>query len=204
MTGCLPKKMNNLYRLTMTCKVDREGKLLEETHHNPAVHADRRMSKTRSIMRTIDIRKSRLSGPIVVVIILGLLYWLDNFQNTFRRQAIQTFDMRSFIYFSGVLLILFAILIIFLTWFLLVYSRSSWLTSIFCLLTGTFILGLLFSNFSANPVLRSILNIDPLARFLYVILRRGFESMTLQAGAFVLVIGLVGLVCKIREKTVSN
>jgi hypothetical protein len=155
-------------------------------------------------MKTFDIRNSKPVGPIVVILIIGLFYWLDNFQNTFRRQAIQTFDMRSFIHFSGVLLILFAILIIFLTWFLLVYSRSSWLTSIFCFLTGTFILGLLFSNFSANPVLRSILNLDLLARFLYVILSRGFESMTLQAGAFVLVIGLVGLVCKIRERTVSN
>ena len=122
-------------------------------------------------MRTIDIQKSRLTGPIVVILVLGLLYWLDNFQNTFRRQAIQTFNMRFFIYLSGTLLILFAILIIFLTWFLLVYSRSSWLTSTFYLLTGSFILGLLFSNFSPNPVLRSILNLDLLARFLYVILK---------------------------------
>ena len=152
-------------------------------------------------MRTIDMRKSRLSSPIVVVVILGLLYWLGNFLITFRRHAIQTFDMRSFIYLSGALLILFAILILFLTWFLFVFSRSSWLTYIFCLLTGTFILGLLFSNFSANPVLRSILNLEPLARFLYVILSRGFESMTLQAGAFVLVFGLFGLVRKIRERT---
>ena len=152
-------------------------------------------------MRTIDIRKSRLSSPIVVVVILGLLYWLGNFLITFRRHAIQTFDMRSFIYLSGALLILFAILILFLTWFLFVFSRSSWLTYIFCLLTGTFILGLLFSNFSANPVLRSILNLEPLARFLYVILSRGFESMTLQAGAFVSVFGLLGLVRKIRERT---
>jgi hypothetical protein len=152
-------------------------------------------------MRMIDIRKSRLSGPTVVILVLGLLYWLDNFQNIFRRQAIQTFNMRPFVYLSGALLILFAILIIFLTWFLFVYSRSSWFTSIFCLLTGTFILGLLFSNFSANPVLRSILNLDPLARFLYVILSRGFESMTLQAGAFVFVIGLFGFVRKIRKTT---
>ena len=152
-------------------------------------------------MRTIDIQKSRLTGPIVVILILGLLYWLDNFLNTFRRQALQTFNMRAFIYLSEALLILFAVLIIFLTWFLFVYSHSSWLTSIFCMLTGTFILGLLFSNFSANPALRSILNFEPLANFLYVILSRGFESMTLQAGAFVLVIGMVGLVRKIRETT---
>ncbi len=155
-------------------------------------------------MRTIDVQNSRLSGPVVMILVLGLLFWLDNFQNTFRRQAVQTFNMRSFIYLSEALLILFAVLIIFLTWFLLVYSRLSWLTSIFCLLIGTFILGLLFSNFSANSALRSILNIDPLAYFLYVILSRGFESMTLQAGAFVFVIGLVGLVRKIREITLHE
>jgi hypothetical protein len=153
------------------------------------------------MMRTIDIRKSNLTGPVVVILILGLLYRLDNFLNTFRRQAFQSFNVRSFVYLSEALLIFFAILIIFLIWFLFVYSRQTWFTSFFCLLTGTFILGLLFSNFSANPVLRSILNLDLLERFFYVILNRGFESMTLQAGAFVLVIGLVGLACKIRETT---
>ena len=150
-------------------------------------------------MKMIDVRNSKLTGPTLVILILSFLYWLDNFQNTFRRQAIQTFNMRSFVYLSGALLTLFAILIIFLSWFLLVYSRSTWLTSTFYLLTGAFILGLLFSNFSANPALRSILNLDPLARFLYVILNRGFESMTLQASAFVFVIGLFGFVRKIRE-----
>jgi len=152
-------------------------------------------------MRTIDIRESRLSGPVAVVIILGLFYWLDNVQITWRRNAFQTFNVKPFFYFSGALLILFAMLIIFLIWFLLVHSKSSWITPFFCLLTGTFILGLLFSNFSANSVLRSILNLDPLSRFLYVILSRGFESMTLQAGAFVFVIGLFGFVRRIREIT---
>ncbi len=152
-------------------------------------------------MKTFDIRNSKLTGPIVVILILGLLYWLDNIQITWRRQAIQTFTMKSFFYFSGALLILFAILIIFLIWILFVYSRSSWFTAIFCLLTGTFIIGLLFSNFSANPVLQSILNLDPLTRFWYVISGRGFESMTLQAGAFIFVIGLIDLVRRIRATT---
>ena len=133
-------------------------------------------------MKTIDIRNSKLTDPTVVILTLGLFYWLDNFLADFHRQAVQTFNMKSFVYFSGALLILFAILIIFLTWFLFVYSHSSWLTSIFCLLTGTFILGLLFSSFSANPFLRSIFNIKPLANLWYVISSRGFESMTLQGG----------------------
>jgi len=68
-------------------------------------------------------------------------------------------------------------------------------------LTGTFVLGLLFLNFSANPTLRSILSIDPLTRFLYVILSRGFESMTLQASAFIFAIGLIDLVRRIRTTT---
>ena len=152
-------------------------------------------------MRTIDIQKSRLSGPIVVILVLGLLYWLDNFQNTFRRQAVQTFNMRSFFNFSGVMLILFAILIFFLIWFLFVYSRQTWLTSIFCLLTGTFILGLYFSYYPTIPVLSSIWNFEVFTRIFYLIPGLGSKSMTLQAGAFVLVIGLVGLVRKIREIT---
>jgi len=152
-------------------------------------------------MRTIDIRKSRLTGPIAVVIILGLFYWLDNILITWHRHARDTFNRQPFYYFSGALLILFAMLMIFLTWFLFVYSRSSWLKSIFCLLTGTFIQLFLFSNFSPSPVLQSILSSGPLTIFWYTISSRGFESVTLQAGAFILVFGLVGLVCKIRETT---
>lgn len=150
-------------------------------------------------MRTIDIRKSWLTGPIAVVLILGLLYWLDNILIIWHRHARDTFNLQPFYYFSGGLLILFAMLMIFLTWFLFAYSRSSWFKSIFCTLTGTFILGLLFSNFSPSPVLQSILSFGPLTRLWYAISSRGFESVTLQAGAFILVIGLVGLVYKIRE-----
>jgi len=129
-------------------------------------------------METIDIRKSRLTGLIAVVITLGLLYWLDNVQITWRRHAFQTFNTKPFFYFTGALLILFAMLIIFLAWFLFVYFRSSWVTAVFCLLTGTCILGLLLSYFTANPVLRSILDLGALTGLLYVIFSRGFVSMT--------------------------
>jgi len=150
---------------------------------------------------TAWIQGSLLFGLVkFFVCYLGLLYRLDNFLNTFCRQAFQTFNVRSFDYLSEALLILFAILIIFLIWFLFLYSRSSWRTSIFCLLTGTFILGLLFSNFSANPVMRSILNIELLSRFFYVILSRGFESMSLQAGAFLFALGLISLIRGIRAE----
>ena len=72
-------------------------------------------------MKTFDIRNSRLIGPIAVILVLGLLYWLDNIQIIWRRQAVQTFTMRSFFNFSGVILILFATLIIFLHGFCLYF-----------------------------------------------------------------------------------
>lgn len=152
-------------------------------------------------MKTIDFLNLKLTGPVAVVIILGLLYWLDKVQISWRRHAFQTFNIKPFFYFTIALLILYAILVIFLTWFLLVYSRSSWMTLIFCLLTGTFILGLLLSYITANPVLRSILSLGVLTGLVYVISSLGSASMMLQAGAFVLVIGLVGSVRKIRETT---
>jgi len=87
-------------------------------------------------MRTIDIQRSRLTGSIVVTLVLSLSYGLDNFLITYRSQAIPTFNMRSFVYPSGKLLILFAMLITFLAWFLSVYPKSSWLKSIFFLVIG--------------------------------------------------------------------
>lgn len=155
-------------------------------------------------MKTFDIRNSKLIGPVVVILILGLLYWLDNIQIAWRRQAFQTFNTKPFFYFTLALLILFAVLVIFLAWLLLVYSRPSWVTLIFCLLAGTSILGLLFSYIAAPRPMGPILSHPALTGLFYVISSLGSASMTLQAGAFVLVIGLVGLVRKMRATTASS
>jgi len=94
------------------------------------------------MMKTFDIRNSKLIGPIIVFIMLGLLYWLDIILISWHRQAFQTFNIKPFFYFNIALLILFAIIVIFLAWLLLIYSQPSWVTLIFCLLTGSIILGL--------------------------------------------------------------
>lgn len=146
-------------------------------------------------MRTIDIRKSNLTGPVVVILVLGLLYWLDTVHISWRRQAFQTFDTEPFFYFMIALLILFSVLVIFLAWLLLVYSRPSWVTIIFCLLAGNSILAI------SRPFDISVLNQSALSGLLYVIYSLESASVTLQAGAFVLVIGLVGSVRIILEKT---
>ena len=152
-------------------------------------------------MKTFDIRNSKITGPIAVVIILGLLYWLDTVLISWRRQAFQTFNTKPFFYFAIALLILFAILVIFLAWLLLIYSQPSWVTLIFCLLTGTSILGLLFSYIAVPRPMGSLLNHPALAGPFYIISSRGFESITLQAGAFIFVIGLINLVRKIQAIT---
>ena len=152
-------------------------------------------------MRTIDIRKSRLTGPMAVVIILGLLYWLDTVLISWRRQAFQTFNTKPFFYFTIALLILFAILVIFLAWLLLIYSQPSWVTLIFCLLTGTSILGLLFLYIALPRPMGALLRHPALTGPFYVISSRGLESMTLHAGAFIFVIGLIDMGRRIRAIT---
>jgi hypothetical protein len=156
------------------------------------------------MMKTFDIRNSKLIGPITVVIILGLMYWLDIILISWRRQAFQTFNIKPFFYFNIALLILFAILVIFLAWLLLIYSQPSWVTLVFCLLTDTIILGLQVFFIAPPGFLASILNHPAITVGFYAISGRGFESITLRAGAFVLVIGLVSLFCKIRETISQN
>lgn len=155
-------------------------------------------------MKAIDIRKSKLIGPIVVIPILGLLYWLDNFRIVWQRQAFQTFNTKPFFYFAIVLLILFAILVIFLVWLLLIYSRPSWVTIVFCLLAGTSILGLLFLFIAAPRPMGPILDHIALAGPFYVISSLVSASMTLQAGAFIFVIGLINLARRLRATTLYN
>jgi len=152
-------------------------------------------------MKTNDIRNSKLTGPIAVVIILGLLYWLDTIQISWRRIAFQTFNPKPFFYFNIALLILYAVLVIFLAWLLLIYSRPSWVTIVFCLLVGTSVLGLLFSFIAAPRPMGPILDHPALAGPFNVISSLISASMTLQAGAFIFVIGLIDLVRKIRETT---
>lgn len=147
---------------------------------------------------------SKLIGPIAVVVVLGLLYWLDTVSISWRRQAFQTFNTKPFFYFTIALLILFAVLVIFLAWLLLVYSRPSWVTLIFCLIAGTSILGLLFSYIAAPRPMGPILNHPALTGPFYVISSLGSASMTLQAGAFVFVIGVIQFVRKIRATTTSG
>ena len=153
------------------------------------------------MMKTFDIRNSKLIGPITVVTILGLLYWLDIILISWRKQAFQTFNIKPFFYFNIALLILFAILVIFLAWLLLIYSQSSWVTPIFCLLTGTIILGPQVIFIAPPGFIAPILNHPAITVLFYAISGRGFESIPLHAGVFVLVIGLIGLVRKIRETT---
>ena len=150
-------------------------------------------------MKAFDIRISKLISPITLVSVLGLLYWLDTIYISWRRQAFQTFNTKPFFYFTIALLILFAILVIFLAWLLLIYSRPSWVMLIFYLLAGTSILGLLFSYTTVARPMGPILSHPALTGPFYVISSLGSKSMTLQAGAFVFVFGLIDLVRKILE-----
>jgi hypothetical protein len=74
------------------------------------------------MMKTFDIRNSKLIGPIAVVSVLGLLHWLDTIHISWCRQTLQSFNTTTFSYFVFMLPVVFAVLVSFLSWLLLVFS----------------------------------------------------------------------------------
>ena len=155
-------------------------------------------------MKTIEVRKSKLTGLVAVIVIIGLLYSLDMVRISWRRQAYQTFNTTTFNYFVFVLPIIFAVLAIFLSWFLLVYSKPTWLTLSVCLLVGAGILGFVFPLITTTPILSPLAKGTAFIGLRTVIYDLGSGSMTLQVGAFVLVIGLIDLARKILATTRHN
>ena len=75
------------------------------------------------------------------------------------------------------------------------------MTIVFCLLAGTSILGLLFLFIAAPRPMGPILDRPALAGPFYVISSLVSASMTLQAGAFIFVIGQIDLIRRIRTTT---
>jgi hypothetical protein len=102
--------------------------------------------------------------------------------------------MKPFLYFTFALPVVFAVLIIFLSWLLLVHFKPMWVTLIFCLLVGAGLVGLAFSLVAVNPILSPIVNSMALTGLRRVIFDLGSGSITLQAGAFVSAIGLINLI----------
>jgi hypothetical protein len=102
--------------------------------------------------------------------------------------------MQSFNLFSLTLPVVFAALVIFLSWLLLVRFKPTWVTLAVCLLIGAAYVILAISIAFANPLTLQILNSTGLAYVSRVILELGSSSMTLQVGAFILVLGLVYLI----------
>lgn len=145
-------------------------------------------------MTTNDTRKSQAFGLTAIVVMLGLMYWLDTVTILWRRQAHATFRMQSFNLFTLTLPVVFAVLAIFLSWLLLVRFKPTWVTLIFCLLIGVGYVILAISIAYPNPLLLQILKSTGLAFVSRVILELGSSSMTLQVGAFILGIGLINLI----------
>jgi hypothetical protein len=145
-------------------------------------------------MTTNDTHKSQTLRISAIVVILGQMYWLDTVTILWRRQAHATFKMQSFNLFSLTLPVFFAVLAIFLSWLLLVRFKPTWVTLVFCLLIGAGYVILAISIVFANPFMLQILNSTGLAYISRVILELGSSSMTLQVGAFILVIGLINLI----------
>ena len=145
-------------------------------------------------MTTKDILKSQALSLTAIVVLLGLMYWLDTVTVLWQRQARNTFNMQPFILFSLVLPVVFAIIAIFLSWLLLMRLKPTWLTTVFCLCIGVGYVILAISIPFANPFLLQVLEITGLVFISRVVLDLGPSSMSLQVAAFILVLGLINLI----------
>ena len=151
-------------------------------------------------MMTNDIRKSQLLSILAIVSIIALVNWLDTVSISWHRQARAAFDMGPFLYFYFALPFLFAILAIFLSWLLLVRFKSTWVTLTFCLLIGITFMFFAMSMASGNTAFIDVMNNLHLVFLSKNLLQLGSGSMTLQIGAFILVIGLINLIRTLAVK----
>ena len=142
-------------------------------------------------MTTKDVRKSQFLSVVVIVSTLGLMYWLDTVTIFWRRQAHATFNMESFNLFSFTLPVVFAVLVIFLSWLLLVHFKPTWATLLFCLLVGVGLVGYPILFIIGRPIL--VVNSPALGLLRTVLFGLGTGSMTVQVGPFILLIGLINL-----------
>jgi hypothetical protein len=108
--------------------------------------------------------------------------------------------MGPFLYFYFALPFLFAILAIFLSWLLLVRFKSTWVTLTFCLLIGVTFMFFAMSMASGNTVFIDVMNNLHLVFLSKNLLQLGSGSMTLQIGAFILIIGLINLIRTLAVK----
>jgi hypothetical protein len=141
----------------------------------------------------VDRRLQALSHAAIVVLPL-LVYWLDRFTILLRRQSRMEFTMPRYILFSLSLPAVFAVLALFLAWLLLVRLRPAWTAILLCLLAGAGYVILVISLAFPGARTLQLLESTGLAFVSSPILELGAGSLTLQMGAFFLVLGLVNLV----------
>ncbi len=152
-------------------------------------------------MATNDVRKLQLLSVVAIVSIFGLAYWLDMVTISWRRQALAEFNMLPFLLFYVMLPLVFAILAVFLSWLLLVYFKSTWVTLILFLLIGINFVVFAASMVSRNPILFQIVNSTGFGLGNRGVFTLGNGSMTFQMEALIFVIGVINL---IRTLTVST
>jgi len=123
---------------------------------------------------------------------------------SWRRQARAEFNTQPFLLFYVMLPLVFAILAIFLSWLLLVYFRSTWVTLILCLLIGINFVVFAASIVSRNPILFQIVNSTGFALVNRGVLAIGNGSMIFQMEALILVLGVINLIRTLKVSTPKN
>lgn len=123
--------------------------------------------------------------------VVALLYGLDRLTIAWRRQVQATFNMQPFYTYTMLAQVLFAALILFLAWLLVVRVRQGGPMRAFALLTGVVIVGTGVLIATGSPAVVPLINLPLLGWLRTVIFDLGTASLTFQAGAFILVMALI-------------
>ncbi len=137
--------------------------------------------------------KSQLLSLAATVGVVALLYGLDTLTVSWHRRVFASFNAQPFQIYTMLVPVLFAALILFLAWLLLVRIRQGWPMQVFGLLAGALLVGTGVLIATGSPAVLPFINLPLLGWLRTAIFDLGAASLTFQAGAFIFVIALVNM-----------
>ena len=109
-------------------------------------------------MTMINFRQTQLYSIAVLVAVFGMLYWLDTVHVKWQRQIHQTREIITNNFFTFAIPAIVVLVVVFLAWFLLIYSKPTWLLLISCFFIGISDLFFISPLATTLPTLTSLTN----------------------------------------------
>ena len=149
------------------------------------------------MMTMINFRQTQLYSIAVLVAVFGMLYWLDTVHVKWQRQIHQTREIITNNFFTFAIPAIVVLVVVFLAWFLLIYSKPTWLLLISCFFIGISDLFFISPLATTLPTLTSLTNNLIFTGISNTFHNLGYRSTTVQVGSFVLGVGFIILIQKL-------